>query len=38
MHDVASGHAACVLESERFVPVLTEAAATVAARIRDFAR
>ena len=38
MHDVDSGHAACVLESEKFVPALLEAVATVNARRRDFAR
>ncbi|MFB9311981.1 alpha/beta fold hydrolase [Nocardioides plantarum] len=38
MHEVDSGHAACVLESEKFVPALLEAVATVNARRRDFAR
>ena len=38
MHQVDSGHAACVLESEKFVPALLEATATVNARRRDFAR
>lgn len=31
-HEVEGGHAACVLESERFVPALLEAVATVNAR------
>jgi len=35
MHDVAGGHAACVLDAEAFVPVFVEAVNTVAARIRD---
>jgi 3-oxoadipate enol-lactonase len=38
MHDVESGHAACVLESEKFVPAFLEAVATVNARRRDFRR
>ncbi|WP_232680210.1 alpha/beta fold hydrolase [Nocardioides sp. R-C-SC26] len=38
MHEVDAGHAACVLQSESFVPALLEAATTVAARRRDFAR
>jgi 3-oxoadipate enol-lactonase len=38
MHEVDSGHAACVLESEKFVPAFLEAVATVNARRRDFAR
>lgn len=37
-HEVASGHAACVMESERFVPALLEATATVNARRRDLRR
>ena len=37
-HDVDSGHAACVMESEKFVPALLEAVATVNARRRDFSR
>lgn len=37
-HDVDGGHAACVLEAEKFVPVVVEAAATVHARRRDFSR
>jgi 3-oxoadipate enol-lactonase len=32
VHDVETGHAACVLQSELFVPALLEAAATVNAR------
>jgi pimeloyl-ACP methyl ester carboxylesterase len=36
LHDVDAGHAACVMESEKFVPVLVEAAATVNARRRDY--
>jgi pimeloyl-ACP methyl ester carboxylesterase len=36
IHDIEAGHAACVLESEVFVPALVEAAATVNARRRDF--
>ncbi|WP_300402232.1 alpha/beta hydrolase [Nocardioides sp.] len=38
VHLVESGHAACVLESEKFVPALLEAVATVNARRRDFQR
>ncbi|WP_148613012.1 alpha/beta fold hydrolase [Nocardioides rubriscoriae] len=38
MHEVDSGHAACVLESEKFVPAFLEAVATVNARSRDFRR
>lgn len=38
VHEVDSGHAACVLESEKFVPALLEAVATVNARRRDFHR
>jgi pimeloyl-ACP methyl ester carboxylesterase len=38
IHDIRAGHAACVLESERFVPALLEAVNTVSARRRDFAR
>ncbi|SDD03968.1 alpha/beta fold hydrolase [Nocardioides lianchengensis] len=38
VHDLEGGHAACVLEAERFVPVVVEAAVTVWARRRDFAR
>ena len=34
VHEVAAGHAACVLEAERFVPALVEATATVTARAR----
>jgi pimeloyl-ACP methyl ester carboxylesterase len=34
VHDIAAGHAACVLESERFVPALLEAVNTVDARRR----
>ena len=36
IHDIDTGHAACVLETETFVPALVEAAATVNARRRDF--
>jgi 3-oxoadipate enol-lactonase len=36
VHDIDTGHAACVLESELFVPTLVEAVATVNARRRDF--
>ena len=36
IHDIQAGHAACVLESERFVPALLEAVTTVNARRRDF--
>ena len=32
IHDIEAGHAACVLQSETFVPALVEAAATVQAR------
>ncbi|MGA8845251.1 MAG: alpha/beta hydrolase [Nocardioides sp.] len=38
VHEVDSGHAACVLESEKFVPALLEAVHTVNARRRDFRR
>ncbi|MDO9457814.1 alpha/beta fold hydrolase [Nocardioides sp.] len=38
MHEVDSGHAACVLESEKFVPAFLEAVGTVNARRRDFAQ
>lgn len=38
IHDLDGGHAACVLEAEKFVPVVVEAARTVQARRRDFAR
>lgn len=38
IHDIDTGHAACVLETEKFVPALLEAAATVNARRRDFGR
>ncbi len=38
IHDIQAGHAACVLESERFVPALLEAVNTVNARRRDFRR
>ena len=36
IHDIKAGHAACVLQSERFVPALLEAVTTVNARRRDF--
>ncbi|MGZ4446060.1 MAG: alpha/beta fold hydrolase [Nocardioides sp.] len=38
VHDIDAGHAACVLEAEKFVPALLEAVTTVNARRRDFAR
>ena len=38
VHDVPAGHAACVMQSEWFVPVFVEAVATVNARRRDLAR
>jgi 3-oxoadipate enol-lactonase len=38
VHDVDGGHAMCVLEAEKFVPVVVEAVNTVNARRRDFAR
>jgi 3-oxoadipate enol-lactonase len=38
IHDVNAGHAACVLQSERFVPAFLEAVTTVNARRRDFDR
>ena len=38
VHDIPAGHAACVLESERFVPALLEAVGTVNARRRDVRR
>jgi len=38
VHDIETGHAGCVLESEKFVPAVVEAAATVNARRRDFRR
>jgi pimeloyl-ACP methyl ester carboxylesterase len=34
-HEVASGHAGCVLAADAFVPVLLEACASVAARVGD---
>jgi 3-oxoadipate enol-lactonase len=34
IHDVDAGHAACVLQSERFVPAFLEAVTTVSARCR----
>ncbi len=37
-HDVNSGHAACVLASEKFVPTFLEAVNTVNARRRDSSR
>ena len=36
IHPVDAGHAACVMEAERFVPALLEAVNTVNARSRDF--
>jgi 3-oxoadipate enol-lactonase len=38
IHDIDAGHAACVLESEVFVPAIVEAAATVNARRHDLKR
>ena len=38
LHEVKAGHAACVLNAERFVPAFLEAARTVDARRRDFRR
>ena len=38
VHDVDGGHAMCVLEAEKFVPVVVEAVNTVNARRRDFGR
>lgn len=38
VHDIDAGHAMCVLEAEKFVPAVLEAAHTVDARRRDFAR
>jgi 3-oxoadipate enol-lactonase len=35
VHEVAAGHAACVLQSEIFVPGLLEAVNATAARVRD---
>jgi 3-oxoadipate enol-lactonase len=35
IHEVAAGHAACVLQSEIFVPGLLEAVNATAARVRD---
>lgn len=35
IHDVDAGHAACVMQSERFVPALLEAVTTVNARRRS---
>ena len=37
-HEVVTGHAGCVLSAEAFVPVLVEACASVAARLRDRTR
>ena len=34
VHDIAAGHASCLMESETFVPALVEALATVHARHR----
>ena len=36
IHDIDTGHAACVLQTEIFVPAFVEAVATVNARRRDF--
>ena len=38
LHEVDAGHASCVMQAERFVPVMVQAASTVAARRRDFGR
>ena len=38
IHDIDAGHAACVLEAEKFVPALLEAVTTVNARRRDLRR
>ena len=38
IHDLDGGHAMCVLEAEKFVPVFIEAANTVDARRGDFIR
>jgi 3-oxoadipate enol-lactonase len=38
IHDYAGGHAACVLEAEKFVPCVMEAVNTVNARRRDLRR
>ncbi len=38
VHDVDGGHAMCVLEAEKFVPIVVEAVNTVNARRRDFGR
>lgn len=38
IHDIDAGHAACVLQSETFVPAVVEATRTVQARRRDFTR
>ena len=38
IHPIDAGHASCVMESEKFVPALLEAIATVHARRRDFPR
>jgi pimeloyl-ACP methyl ester carboxylesterase len=35
MHEADTGHAGCVLAAEEFVPVLLEACASVASRLRD---
>lgn len=38
VHDIDAGHAAVVLEADRWVPALVEACATVHARARDMTR
>lgn len=38
VHELDGGHAACVLEAEKFVPAMVEAAVTGRARSRDFVR
>lgn len=38
VHDIAAGHASCVLQSEVFVPAFVEAAVTVAARRGELRR
>jgi pimeloyl-ACP methyl ester carboxylesterase len=35
VHEVDAGHASCVLQDDKFVPVLTQAVATTFARARD---
>ena len=35
VHEAECGHAGCVMQSERFVPVFLEAARVTSARMRD---